>query len=75
MTNPKEQRTGPDIKDTVIICLDPEMNWHGSASGKRGRSQTFNDIVIQFCLAIKSLGGLPLREAGPASKICSNWQD
>lgn len=78
MTNPKEQRAGPDIKDTLIICLDPEMNWHGSASGKHGRSQTFNDVAIQFCLAIKSLGGLPLREARPASKkmlelVGLNW--
>ena len=68
MKKPKEQMAGPDIKDAVIICLDPEMNWYGHTSGKRGRSPTFSDIAIQFCLAIKSLAGLPLREAVPVSK-------
>ena len=68
MKNLKQQRAEPDIKDAVIICLDPEMNWYGSASGKRGRSPTFSDAAIQFCLAIKSLSGLPLREAMPVSK-------
>ena len=32
-------------------------------SGKRGRSQTFSDAAIQFCLSIKCLFNLPLRQA------------
>ena len=39
------------------------MNWHGHASGKRGRSPTFSDQSIQFCLSIKCLFSLPLRQA------------
>jgi hypothetical protein len=39
------------------------MNWHGQASGKRGRSPTFSDQSIQFCLSIKCLFSLPLRQA------------
>ena len=39
------------------------MNWHGQASGKRGRSPTFSDEAIQFCLSIKCLFSLPLRQA------------
>ena len=39
------------------------MNWHGEASGKRGRSPTFSDQSIQFCLSIKCLFSLPLRQA------------
>jgi len=37
------------------------MDWHGEASGKRGRSPTFNNEGIQFCLSIKCLFNLPLR--------------
>jgi hypothetical protein len=39
------------------------MNWHGLANGKRGRSSTFSDEAIQFCLSIKCLFSLPLRQA------------
>ena len=39
------------------------MNWHGQPSGKRGRSQTFSNEAIQFCLSIKCLFNLPLRQA------------
>ena len=39
------------------------MNWRGRPSGKRGRSQTFSDEAIQFCLSIKCLFNLPLRQA------------
>ena len=33
------------------------------ASGKRGRTPTFSDAAIQFCLTIKGLFGLALRQA------------
>jgi hypothetical protein len=39
------------------------MRWHGSASGKRGRSQDYSDTAIQFCLTIKNLFNLALRQA------------
>jgi len=39
------------------------MKWHGQPSGKRGRSQTFSDEAIQFCLSLKCLFNLPLRQA------------
>jgi hypothetical protein len=39
------------------------MNWHGQPSGKRGRNQTFSDEAIRFCLSIKCLFNLPLRQA------------
>ena len=35
----------------------------GQASGKRGRTPLFSDAAIQFCLTIKSLFGLALRQA------------
>lgn len=39
------------------------MQWEGSPNGKRGRDQTFSDAAIQFCLSIKCLYGLPLRQS------------
>ena len=45
------------------MWLDRDMQWLGAPSGKRGRSQTFSDAAIQFCLSIKGLFGQPLRQA------------
>ena len=38
------------------------MSWLAAASGKRGRSPQFSDAAIQFCLTIKNLFGLTLRQ-------------
>ncbi|NCQ28458.1 MAG: IS5/IS1182 family transposase, partial [Armatimonadetes bacterium] len=34
-------------RGSLTIWFDPEMNWDGIPSGKRGRSQTFSDAAIQ----------------------------
>lgn len=39
------------------------MTWFAGSSGKRGRSLTYSDAAIQFCLSLKSLFGLPLRQS------------
>ena len=39
------------------------MQWYAAATGKRGRRQVFSDAAIQFCLSIKSLFGLALRQS------------
>jgi len=39
------------------------MPWLAAPSGKRERRHTFSDAAIQFCLTIKCLFGLPLRQA------------
>ena len=38
------------------------MAWFAAPSGKWGRSQVFSDASIQFCLRIKGLFHLPLRQ-------------
>ena len=38
------------------------MQWLAPPTGKRGRSPTFSDAAIQFCLTIKCLFGQPLRQ-------------
>ena len=39
------------------------MQWAGQAEGKRGYIQKFSDAAIAFCLTIKVLFGLALRQA------------
>lgn len=38
------------------------MDWLALASGKRGRAEKFSDPAIQFCLMVKNLFGLALRQ-------------
>jgi hypothetical protein len=46
----------------LTIRLDKSMSWFSAASGKRGRSPQFSDSAMQFCLTIKNLCGLALRQ-------------
>ncbi len=46
----------------LLLWLDKAMNWLAPATGKRGRQPTFSDAAIQFCLTIKCLFGLALRQ-------------
>jgi len=62
-TNWKTYNEASKLCASLLIWLDPTMNWHGQPSGKRGRNQTFSDEAIQFCLSIKCLFNLPLRQA------------
>jgi hypothetical protein len=38
------------------------MKWHAEPMGRRERSPTFTDAAIQFCLTVKALFRLPLRQ-------------
>ena len=46
-----------------MIWLDSDLQWLGLASGKRCRPSLFSDAATQFCLTIKGLFGLALRQA------------
>ena len=61
-TNWKAYNAALKARGDLTIWLDKEMQWRAPASGKRGRSQTFSDAAIQFCLTIKCLFSLPLRQ-------------
>lgn len=39
------------------------MAWFADGTGKRGRSPTYSDAAIQFCLSLKCQFGLPLRQS------------
>ncbi|PRP72025.1 hypothetical protein BUE93_03810 [Chromobacterium amazonense] len=59
-TNWKTYNAALKARGSLMIWLDRDMRWHGSALGKRGRTLTFSDAAIQFCLTIKCLFNLAL---------------
>lgn len=61
-TNWKEYNAALKARGDLTIWLNKDMQWHAAPSGKRGRNQTFADAAIQFCLTIKCLFGLALRQ-------------
>ena len=62
-TNWKAYNAALKARGSLTLWLDRGMQWLDEASGKRGRSRTFSDAAIQFCLSIKCLFGQPLRQA------------
>lgn len=50
-------------RGSLTIWLDKDMQWYAPASGHRGRQRVFSDAAIQFCLSIKCLFGLALRQS------------
>lgn len=45
-----------------MLWNDKDMNWAGEPNCKRGRCPSFSEAAIQFCLRIKNLYGLALRQ-------------
>lgn len=48
--------------------LDKEMTWLASHDGSPGRPAVFSDAAIEFCLSIKVLFKLPLRQT--VGRLC-----
>lgn len=61
-TNWKQYNSALKARGSLSIWLDKRMAWFAAASGKRGRSPKFSDTAIQFCLTLKNLFGLALRQ-------------
>ena len=49
-------------RGSLLIWLDKDMSWEAPRDGKPGRPAVFSDAAIQFCLSIKVLFKLPLRQ-------------
>lgn len=62
-TNWRDYNAALKARGSLLIWLDPAMQWYAPASGKPGRQPTFSDTAIQCCLSIKVLFGLALRQA------------
>ena len=50
-------------RGSLTVWFDPSMHWEAIPSGRRGRQQAYSDAAIQACLTLKTLLGLPLRQA------------
>lgn len=62
-TNWADYNTSLKARGSLTVWLDKDMQWYATVSGKRGRQRTFSDAAIQFCLSIKCLFGLALRQS------------
>jgi hypothetical protein len=49
-------------RGSLMVWFDPEMAWFATPNGKAGHPERFSAAAIQFCLSIKGLFGLPLRQ-------------
>jgi hypothetical protein len=49
-------------RGSLLIWLDKDMTWLAPHDGRPGRPAVFSDAAIQFCLTIKVLFKLPLRQ-------------
>jgi hypothetical protein len=49
-------------RGSLLLWIDKEMAWLAPASDKRGRPEKFTGGAIQFCLMVKNLFGLGLRQ-------------
>ncbi len=50
-------------RGSLTVWFDASMQWEAIPSGRRGRQQAYSDAAIQACLTLKTLLGLPLRQA------------
>jgi hypothetical protein len=56
-------------RGSLLIWLDKELTWFAPPDGSPGRPSVFSDAAIQFCLTIKVLFKLPLRQTTLAVQI------
>lgn len=62
MTNWKSYNEALRRRGSPLIWMDKDMVWLANKAGRRGRPPVFSDAAIQFCLMVKVLFGLPLRQ-------------
>ena len=69
-TNWSDYGTALRKRGSLLIWLDKKMAWLAPHDGSPGRPAVFSDAAIQFCLSIKVLFELPLRQtAGLVSSL------
>ena len=49
-------------RGSLLIWVDKDMTWRAPRDGRTGRPTAFSDAAVQFCLSIKILFKLPLRQ-------------
>lgn len=49
-------------RGSLLVWLDRDMVWLAPKAGRPVRPPVFSDAAVQFCLMVKVLFGLPLRQ-------------
>lgn len=62
-TNWSEYNAALKRRGSLMVWLDADLQWQAPASGRSGRPAVFSDAAIQFCLTLKCMFGLGLRQA------------
>lgn len=71
-TNWKSYNEALKRRGSLLIWLDKDMTWFAPKVGAKGRPPVFSDAAVQFCLMVKVLFGLPLRQTtGMVASILS----
>ena len=71
-TNWKSYNSALRRRGSLLIWLDKDMEWLAPKTGSNGRPSVFSDAAVQFCLMVKVLFGLPLRQTtGMVASILS----
>ncbi len=61
-TNWREYNAALRRRGSLDIWFDPGMEWHSVSRSRPGRPPVFSDSAIEFCLTLKVLFGLALRQ-------------
>lgn len=61
-TNCKSYNAALMRRGSLLNWLDKGMVWRAPKAGRNGRPPVFSDAAIQFCLMVKVLFSLPLRQ-------------
>jgi hypothetical protein len=69
-TNWVPYNTALKARGSLTVWLDKGMQWLAQPNGKRGRNQRYSDAAIQFCLSIRAMFGLALRQSWGLCKAC-----
>lgn len=62
-TNWHEYDAALTARGSLLVWLDKDMQWLAQPAGNNGRPAKYTDAAIQFCLSIKCLFNLPLRQS------------
>lgn len=64
-TNWKSYNDALKQRGALLIWLDKDMAWMAIREGRPCRPPVFSDAAAQFCLMVKVLFRLPLRQIEP----------
>lgn len=62
-TNWPKYNRALERRGSMLMLIDPQMQWLAEPAGRMGRPMVFTDVAIHLCLSVKVLFKLPLRQA------------